>query len=339
MDTLIDWGNPRYLDLPDLRMAIFEAGSARDDRPSIILCHGFPEIAYSWRLIVGPLVEAGFHVVAPDLRGFGFTGAPLDDPCDARGVPLYDMVHLCADLANLLDALALEKAVFVGHDWGGIVMWQLSFYQPDHIAGLIGVNTPFIPRLSNDPIEMFRNARGDDFYICAFQDYGIAEAQMDADVGHTLRGFYRKGGGDNRSRDASRLDIAQGPEWENFALLKILARPESSWPGVELFDATDFTIYESAFTRSGFRGGINWYRNFTHNWHSSAEFEQKITQPSLMICAENDTALPPIMAEGMSKYVTDLETHLIKGCGHWTQNEKPEELAALMCDWLRRRFA
>lgn len=329
----IDWNAPRYLDLPDLRMAVFEAGAPRDDRPSVVLCHGFPEIAYSWREIVPPLVEAGFHVIAPDQRGYGHTGAAASDKGDAESVALYDMPHLTGDLAAMLDALGVEQAVFAGHDWGGIVIWQLPFYHSARVAGLVGVNTPFIPRLQMKPIDAMRAAMGDDMYIVAFQEFGHAEAQMEADVGHALRCFYRKSGS---------IDSADktppGAEWENFKLLKILAMGEESWPGEVLFPPDVFAHYEAAFTRSGFRAPINWYRNFNRNWELAADFEQKIDVPSLMICAADDRVLPPSMAEGMPKYVGDLETHIIENCGHWTQNEQPEKLAGHMTDWLTRRF-
>jgi pimeloyl-ACP methyl ester carboxylesterase len=129
-----------------------------------------------------------------------------------------------------------------------------------------------------------------------------------------------------------------GAGWENFAILKILDSDEADWPGQPILHPADFDHYHRAFTRSGFRGGINWYRNFTRNWANSAEFEQKVDVPCLMVCAENDPFLPPSMAENMPKYVADLETHLIRDCGHWTQNEKPQELSRLMSDWLGRRF-
>lgn len=321
------WPSEKYVELPDLTMAYWEAGTPRADRPSVILCHGFPEIAYSWRHILPAIAAAGFHVIAPDQRGYGRTGKPHHDTGTADDVPLYDMAHLCADMAHLLDALSLDQAIFAGHDWGGIMTWQLPFYHSDRVAGLIGVNTPFIPRLSIDPIAAFRAALGDDMYIVAFQNYGQAEAVLDADVGRGLRCFYRTGG-----------EPQTAPPWSHFELLNILKLDEASWPGTALFDAQDFQVYEEAFTRSGFRGAINWYRNFTRNWQLSADFEQKITVPGLMISAANDPFLPPSMAQGMEKYVPDLETHIIPDCGHWTQNEKPKELCDLMVDWLARRF-
>ena len=328
---MIDWHAPKYLDLPDLRMAVFEAGEQRDDRPSVVLCHGWPEVAYSWRKVVPLLVAQDWHVIVPEQRGFGFTGKALNDAGDESGVPLYDMAHLNADMAHVLDAYGLQKAVFAGHDWGGIMMWQLPFHHPDRIAGLIGVNTPFIPRLSDDPIKLMRGALGDDFYVVMFQDYGRAEAVFDADPAKLLRLLYRKAGGATVA--------APGKAFENVEMLNMLQIDEDKWPGVPVFNDADFAYYVDAFQRAGFRGGINWYRNFTRNWQMAADFEQKIDHPSLMICAADDRVLPPSMAEGMGKYVSDLETHIIDDCGHWTQNEQPEELARLMLDWLTRRFA
>ena len=314
-------------------MAVFEAGEKRTDIPSLVLCHGWPELAYSWRKVVPILVEAGLHVIVPEQRGFGMTGKALNDVGDESGVPLYDMTHLTGDLAHLLDAMAIEKAIFTGHDWGGFVIWQMPFFHPTRAAGLIGVNTPYIPRLSDDPIKLFRAAFGDDFYIAAFQEYGAAEAVFDADPAHILRMMYRKSGGLEESAELP------SDSWERIELLNMLKDPEDKWPGLPLFDDAEFQYYVDGFKRAGFRGGINWYRNFSRNWQNSEGMDQKINHPSLMFCAANDRVLPPSMAEGMPAYIGDLETHIIDDCGHWTQNEQPEQLAALMKDWVLRRFA
>ena len=198
---------------------------------------------------------------------------------------------------------------------------------------MVGVNTPYVPRLSDDPIKLFRAAFGDDFYIAAFQEYGAAEAVFDADPAHILRMMYRKSGGLEESAELP------SDSWERIELLNMLKDPEDKWPGLPLFDDADFQYYVDGFKRAGFRGGINWYRNFSRNWQNSEGMEQKINHPSLMICAANDRVLPPSMAEGMPAYIGDLETHIIDDCGHWTQNEQPEQLAALMKDWVLRRFA
>ena len=328
---MVDWHAPKYLDLPDLRMAVFEAGERRDDRPSLVLCHGWPELAYSWRKVVPLLAADGWHVIVPEQRGFGRTGKALNDAGDESGVELYDMGHLTDDLAHLLDALGVEKAIFTGHDWGGFIIWQMPFFQAARTAGLIGVNTPFIPRLSDDPIKLMRAAMGEDFYISTFQDYGRAEAVFDADPAKLLRLLYRKSDGT--------VTASPGPAFERVEMLNMLQVPEEQWPGQPLLDEEDFDYYLSGFKQAGFRGGINWYRNFSRNWQLSEGIDQKVPQPSLMICAADDLVLPPSMAEGMPAYVDDLETHIIEDCGHWTQNEQPEKLAELMLDWLSRRFA
>ena len=334
---MLDWNSPKYIDLPDLRMAVFEAGTPRDDHPSVVLCHGWPEVAYSWRKVVPQLVQAGWHVLVPEQRGYGFTGKALNDAGDESGVPLYDMEHLTGDMAHLLDAYGLEKAVFAGHDWGGIMMWQLPFFQAERIAGLIGVNTPFIPRLSLDPIELMRGALGDDVYIVMFQNYGQAEAVLDADPALPLRCLYRQSASGPQAQTP--MPAGSAEIWEKIQLLNMIQQDEATWPGIPLLNDADFAYYVDAYKRSGFRGGINWYRNFTRNWQATEGIEQIVPQPSLMICAADDRVLPPSMAEGMPAYVSDLETHIIDNCGHWTQNEQPEALSALMLDWLARRFA
>jgi len=329
---MIDWQNPTYFDLPDLRMAVFEAGEKRDDMPSLVLCHGWPELAYSWRKVAPILADAGLHVIVPEQRGFGMTGKALNDAGDASGVNLYDMQHLTDDLANLLNAMEIEKAIFTGHDWGGFVIWQMPFFQPERTAGLIGVNTPYIPRLSDDPIKLMRAGFGDDFYIVKFQAYGTAEEVFDADPARILRMLYRK----SASIDAN--STPPNDAWERLEFLNMLKDDEDAWPSVLLLDEADFQYYVDGFKETGFRGSINWYRNFSRNWQMSEGMEQKITIPSLMICAADDRVLPPSMAEGMPAYIDDLETHIIDECGHWTQNEQPEQLAALMKDWILRRY-
>lgn len=331
--TAVDWQKPRFIDLPDLRMAVFEAGSPSAKRPSVVLCHGFPEIAYSWRHIISPLAELGFHVIAPDLRGFGATGNPLNDPGDETGVPLYDMPHLCGDMAHLLDALELEKAVFTGHDWGGFVAWQMPFYHPGRTAAVIGVNTPFIPRWEIDPVEIFRSIWGSDSYLVRFQPYGAAERILDGNPRKSLLASYRSPSGDGHTSDEKTRKM-----WQNFELLNILETDEAGWPGTPLLSDDAFQPYVDAFTKTGFRGGVNWYRNFTRNWELSADFPDTIDLPCLMICAEKDPVLPPSMADVMPNHIADLETRLIRDCGHWTQSEKPEELFGHMKDWLTKRF-
>ena len=325
---MLDWHKPKYIDLPDLRMAYWELGTASHDRPSIILCHGFPEMAYSWRSVMPVLAEAGFHVIAADQRGYGFTGPALSDDNTVASVELYDIAHLCGDMANLLDGLGLDKAIFCGHDFGGIMTWQLPFYHPERIAGLIGVNTPYIPRLALDPIVAFRAALDDDMYIVAFQEFGRAETMLDKDISKALRLMFR----DNGFKDDN------APTGVNYELLQVFQQDESEWAGNLIFDQSEIDYYIAGFEKNGFRAPINWYRNFSRNWQQSKDFVQSIDTPSLMVCAANDAIIPPSMAEGMNKYIHDLETYTIENCGHWTQNEQPDQLNNILSEWLIRRF-
>lgn len=317
----VNWNSPRYVETNAIRMAIYEQGAG----VPVVLCHGFPELAYSWRHQIAPLANAGFRAIAPDMRGYGYTDRP-------QPIASYDISHLTGDLVGLLDALKIEKAVFAGHDWGGIVTWAMPLLHPDRVAGIIGVNTPFLPRAPMDPIELMRAAYGENMYIVYFQKPGVADELLANDVGKTLRFFYRK-------TDITIEEFDKRPaEERNLALVHALATDEGLWPGRQLLKPEELAVYQQAFSRTGFTGGINWYRNFTRNWHEMEGVAQKVNVPCLMVMAENDIVLRPSLADGMEAFVPDLEKHLIKDCGHWTQAEKPEELNRVMIDWLKRRF-
>ena len=315
------WGSPRYVETNGIRMAVYEEGKG----PPVVLCHGFPELAYSWRHQIPALAAAGFHAIAPDQRGYGLTDRP--QPVDA-----YDIHHLTGDLVGLLDAMKLEKAVFVGHDWGGIVAWGMAQLHPKRVAGVIGVNTPHRPRAPMEPIALMRALWGDDMYIVFFQKPGEADRILGADAKKTLRFFFRKW-----TMTIEEFDKRPASE-KNLALVSALQSDESGWMGENLLDADELKFYAAAFERTGFTGGINWYRNFTRNWQTTEGVSEKIEVPCLMVMAENDIVLRPSMADGMETLVPDLEKHLIKNCGHWTQAEQPEELNRVMTSWLKRRF-
>jgi len=314
----------KFFPVNGLNMAVYEQGEG----VPVVMCHGFPELAYAWRHQIPAIADAGFHAIAPDQRGYGKTGGPKGP--DA--VPLYDMEHLTGDMVALLDAMGIEKAIFCGHDWGGMVVWQMPLRHPDRVAGVIGVNTPFIPRGEIDPIEGMRAMFGEQMYIVFFQNYGVADKILDGDVAKTMRFFYRKGGMTLKEFDALPA------EFKNLALIEALQTPEEMWAGEPLHTPEEHAFFVDAFEKTGFEGGINWYRNFTRNWETSADLVEKVDVPCLMISAENDVALRPEMADGMEAFVPDLEKHLIKDCGHWTQSEKPDELNRLITDWLKRRF-
>lgn len=317
----VNWNKPAFAPTNGIRMAYFEQGKGLP----VVMCHGFPELAYAWRHQLPALAGAGFRAIAPDQRGYGFTDRP--DPIDD-----YDIRHLTGDLVGLLDHLGIEKAVFVGHDWGGSVVWAMPLLHPSRVAGVIGVNTPFLPRPPMDPIALMRAAYGEDMYIVYFQKPGPADAVLAADPGKTLRFFYRK----------SSMTIAEydrlPAEQRKLALVAALQSDESLWPGTQLHTPEEHAHFVDMYTRTGFTGGINWYRNFTRNWQIMENVPQRVDCPALMVMAENDIVLRPALADGMENFVPDLQKHLIGNCGHWTQSEQPEELNAVMINWLKTRF-
>jgi pimeloyl-ACP methyl ester carboxylesterase len=306
-----------------IEMAYYEAGP-REGVP-IVLCHGFPELAFSWRHQIKALAEAGRWVIAPDQRGYGLTSRP-DAVID------YDMEHLTGDLAGLLDHLGIEKAIFCGHDWGGFVVWQMPLIHPDRVAGVIGLNTPFMPRAPMDPIALMKFRFGPDMYIVWFQTPDEPDAFLAADVEKTLRFFMRRPGA-----MAAAAPPAEGEP--TFAFKALIEAWDASDLGGQLLTAEELDAFVSTFRRTGFTGGINWYRNFTRNWERSEGFPERLDNlPCLMITAELDPVLSPAMAEGMPTLIGDLEMHMVPGSGHWTQQEKPEEVNRLILDWLQRRF-
>jgi pimeloyl-ACP methyl ester carboxylesterase len=306
-----------------IELAYYEAGP-RGGVP-IILCHGFPELAFSWRHQLKALDEAGRWVIAPDQRGYGLSSRP-------EAVTDYDIQHLTGDLVGLLEHLGVEKAIFCGHDWGGIVVWQAPLMHPSRVAGVIGLNTPFMPRAPADPIALMRMRFGPDMYIVWFQTPGDADAVLAADVEKTMRFFMR--------RPAGLAAVAEPAEGgSTFAFKELLQQWDASDLGSQLLDAEELAAFVETFQRTGFTGGINWYRNLTRNWERSQGLPDRIDGvPCLMITAELDPVLSPAMAAGMPGRIGDLEMHMVHGSGHWTQQEKPEEVNALILHWLDRRF-
>jgi pimeloyl-ACP methyl ester carboxylesterase len=306
-----------------IEMAYYEAGP-REGVP-VILCHGFPELAFSWRHQLKALGDAGRWVIAPDQRGYGLSSRP-------EAVADYDMAHLTGDLVGLLNHLGVEKAIFCGHDWGGFVVWQMPLIHPSRVAGVIGLNTPFLPRSPMDPIALMRMRFGPDMYIVWFQTPDEPDAALAADVEKTIRFFMRKPAGPQ--------SVAPPTEGgSTFALGELLKQWDASDAGGQMLTSEELAAFVETFQATGFTGGINWYRNFTRNWEASEGLPARLDDlPCLMITAELDPVLAPAMAEGMPGLIGDLEMHMVAGSGHWTQQERPEELNQFMLDWLDRRF-
>ncbi|HEX7944935.1 MAG TPA: alpha/beta hydrolase [Phenylobacterium sp.] len=314
---------PKRATVNGVEIGYYEAGP-REGVP-IILCHGFPELAFSWRHQIKALGDAGRWVIAPDQRGYGLSSKP-------DGVPNYDIDQLTGDMVGLLDHLGVEKAIFCGHDWGGIVVWQAPLIHPSRVAGVIGLNTPFMPRAPADPIAILRARFGPDMYIVWFQTPGEADAVLGADVDKTMRFFMRK--------PAALAAAAQPTEGgSTFAFKDLLQQWDGKTGGDQLLGAEELKVFVDAFQAGGFTGPINWYRNFTRNWERAETLPTRIDGiPCLMITAELDAVLPPSAAKHMPGFIGDLETKLVSGSGHWTQQEKPAEVNRLMLDWLDRRF-
>jgi pimeloyl-ACP methyl ester carboxylesterase len=305
----------RTLTANGIRLAVRDEGRG----PAVVLCHGFPELAYSWRHQVPALAAAGFRVIAPDQRGYGGS----DRPADAAA---YDIHHLTCDLVGILDALGIERAVFVGHDWGGLVTWMMPLLHRARVAGVIGVNTPYLPRSPMPPIPMIRQLFGDNHYMVHLQQPGVADRALAADVRRVFTQLMR--------RATEPVDrIATGV----LNLVEIVALEDL--PGEPFLTEEELAVYVDNFERTGFTSAINWYRNLDHNWETTPQLAgARIDLPSLMVTAEWDAVLRPEMAELMKGFTDDLETVMIPRCGHWTQQEQPDALSRIMIDWLQRRF-
>jgi len=299
-------------------LAVYEQGQG----PAVVLLHGFPELAYSWRHQLPALADAGFRAVAPDQRGYGGSHVPPD-------VSDYRIEELIADVHGMLDALELESATFVGHDWGAIVLWQMAMRAPERIEGLVILNIPHFPRAPVDPIQIMRSRFGDDFYIVDFQDSDAADKAFAADPVHFFNMMMRR-------NQVSRQQFDQLPaEMKSVSLLKVMARVEGS--GEPLLTDEERDHFANAFAKTGFTGPINWYRNWTHNWEALEGVDQQIDIPTLFIGAVDDVIIAPEHIEAMKPLVTNLELHMLDDCGHWSQQEKPDEVNALMLNWLLRR--
>lgn len=306
-----------------VELAYHEVG-ARRGLP-VVFCHGFPEIAFSWRHQLKAFEAAGRWAIALDQRGYGLSSRP-------EAVTDYDMAHLTGDLVGLLDHLGVERAIFCGHDWGGFVVWQMPLVHPQRTAGVIGLNTPFQARAQADPVALMRMRFGEDMYIVWFQKMGEADALLAENVERTMRFFMRK----PRELEAD-LQTREGRS--TFAFGEMVRRYEPATDAGQFLSVEEFAVFIETFKRTGFTGAINWYRNMTRNWERSEGLPTRIDNlPCLMITAELDAVLTPSMAAGMPNLIGDLEMHEVKGSGHWTQQEKPDEVNRMILDWLNRRF-
>ncbi len=300
-----------------ISMHVAEAGSG----PLVILLHGFPELWYSWRRQLPALAAAGYHAVAPDLRGYGGSDAP--EPIEA-----YSMLNMTADVAGLLDALGEETAVVVGHDWGAPIAWHCALLYPQRVSAIAALSVPYLPRPSLPPIQRLRQVfAGRFFYMLYFQEPGLAEAELEADVRRFLRIFIYQASGDARVPPRAWLKPADAK------LLDGMIDPEKlpDW-----LTASDLDYYTREFERTGFRGGLNRYRNMDRDWEELPQLANaKVEQPALFIAGDRDGVLSFTSLEPMKANVPNLRKIVtLPGCGHWTQQERPAEVNAELIEFL-----
>ncbi len=311
---------PRIVAANGIDLAVYEQGEG----PPVVLLHGFPELAFSWRFQLPALAEAGYRAIAVDQRGYGRSSVPgnVDD---------YGIMNLIGDVHGLLDALDLESATFVGHDWGSLVLWSMAQLAPERIDGLIQLNIPHFPRSPVDPIVLFRQRFGNDFYIVNFQDSTEADRAFASNPKHFFDMMMRR-------KQVTRAQFDHLPrEMKVLSLLRVVNRQQGM--GEPLLSERERDYYAAAFEKTGFTGAINWYRNWTKNWEKLEGVDQRIDIPTLFIGAVDDVIIAPEHIEGMKPLVSDLELHMLDDCGHWSQQERPDEVNALMIDWLGRRPA
>lgn len=318
----------RVVETNGIRMHIAECGAG----PLVVLCHGFPESWYSWRHQLRALADAGFHAVAPDMRGYGQTDRP-------GSIDQYSLLHLVGDIVGLLDALAAETAVIAGHDWGAPVAWHGALLRPDRFRAVIGLSVPFIPRFPVVPTTVMPQRDDAVFYQLYFQSPGVAEAELERDVRRTIRSLLYSASGDSPrlpGADSSRSEIGMVPR--HGGLLSRLADPASLPPWLT---ASDVDFYVNEFTRTGFRGGLNWYRNIDRNWELLAPFAgARVSVPALYIAGDRDLV---VAFRGMDHLIANLSTFvpqlritvMLPGCGHWTQQERPAEVNQAILAFLR----
>lgn len=290
----------------------------------VVLLHGFPELAYSWRHQLPFLAAHGYRAIAPDQRGYGGSGRP--EPIEA-----YDLDHLAGDVIGLLDALDQPEAVVIGHDWGAPVAWHTALSYPGRIRGVGSLSVPHAQRGNRRPLESMRALAGPDhiFYIDYFQQPGVADAELAADVRGNILGFMWCISGDAPPEERFR-PIRNGARFvDSFAPPDRLP----PWLGED-----ELNVYVEAFRRTGFTGGLNWYRNVDRNWERSERLAgARVEQPALFVTGSEDPARNPAAMERLPEVVPNLLVNeVLPGCGHWTQQESPDEVNRLLLEFLQR---
>jgi pimeloyl-ACP methyl ester carboxylesterase len=311
----------RLVDTNGVRLRVIEAGER--GAPVVVLAHGFPELAYSWRHQIPVLADAGYHVLAPDQRGYGGSSCP-----DA--IEAYDIHALTADLVGLLDDVGAERAVWVGHDWGAIVVWNMPLLHPDRVAAVASLSVPPVPRPRKSPTQAWRKKFGDNFfYILYFQEPGVADAELNGDPARTMRRMICSQSLLRDETTALRM-FAPGPE----GFIDRIPEPDRlpDWIGQDELDH-----YINEFSRTGFTGALNWYRNFDRNWETTAELDgAMITVPCLFIGGTADPVMTFTPTDRAAQVISGpYQQVMIDGAGHWLQQERRDVVNEMLLEFLK----
>ncbi len=318
------------IDLGDVTLRVLEAGDRSN--PTVVLSHGFPELAYSWRHQIPALAAAGYHVLAPNQRGYGHSSAPTD-------VEAYGILQLTGDLGALLDHFGKADATFVGHDWGAIIVWEMARLHPERVNAVVGVSVPFV-EWPGRPTQLMNMVYGDRFfYILYFQQQGPAEEELGADPRTTMaKVLYGASGAGMAGREMP----TELPPMQGTGFLTMMtelpdlpfAGPEGEWLG-----AADLDEYVAQFTHSGFFGPVSYYRNLDANYEVVKGLSaDRLTMPSYFICGALDPVLlmDPTGVERMQTTLPNFRgSVLIPGTGHWTQQESPNAFNEALLGFLR----
>ncbi|XP_021247598.1 bifunctional epoxide hydrolase 2 [Numida meleagris] len=302
---------------PGVQLHFVEMGHG----PVICLCHGFPESWLSWRYQIPALADAGFRVIALEMKGYGESTAPPE-------IEEYSQEQICKDLTVFLDKLGIAQAVFIGHDWGGAVVWNMALFYPERVRAVASLNTPYRPADPTvDIVEKMKSFPMLDYQFY-FQEPGVAEAELEKDIGRTLKALIRSSRREDRLHSVPGLSGVQ----ERGGLL--VGFPENL-PESLILHGAELQYYIERFQRSGFRGPLNWYRNIRPNWHwALSAKDRKILMPALMVTAGKDVVLLPSLSKGMEEWIPQLRRGHLEACGHWTQMERPAALNRILVEWL-----
>ena len=318
----------RTIEANGIRMHLAEAGSGS----LVVLCHGFPESWYSWRHQLPALAAAGFHAVAPDMRGYGATDAP-------DGTDGYTLLHLVGDVVGVLDALGAETAFIVGHDWGAPVAWHAALLRPDRFRGVVGLSVPYRPRGTSPPTSVMPQTDDAVFYQLYFQTPGVAEAELERDARETIRRLLYSFSGEGFPSVSVQSPFGGAMVAKRGGVLDATVAPDAL-PG--WISEADIDVFAGEFAHTGFRGGLNWYRNIDRNWELLAPYAgARVTVPALYVAGDRDlvVAFPGMdqLIANLARFVPDLRgTVILPGCGHWTQQERPGEVTDALLGFLNK---